>query len=510
MMKKQDSHLFVIFGASGDLTKRKIISALFSLYCQELIADNFAILGASMDSFTEESFRKDMKEALHEFGDKTTFNEKKLDEFINLIFYHTMRLDAADDYKELNDRIKSLQKKLHIKPNVLFYMATPPSLIRVIPEKLAGIGLNSEKEGWKRIIIEKPFGFDLNSAIEIHKGLKDSWEEHQIYRIDHYVGKETVQNILLTRFSNGIFEPIWNRNYIHHVEITSGESIGVENRGGYYDHSGALSDMVQNHLLHLTAITAMEPPSSLDPDAIRNEMLKVLQSLKPYKKSEVSKHVVRAQYLDTNIQNEKILGYREEKNIKPDSRTETFVAMKFFIDNWRWGGVPFYIRTGKRLPMRVTEVVIYFKPTPHFLFHNSARENLCNQLILRIQPDEGIEMKFDIKTPGETFEVEEANLDFHYSSLSDQRIPPAYERLLFDAQNGDSTLFSRAEEMIEAWRFLDPILTEWKENPHVPLYGYPAGTWGPPEADNLFKGEACGKWRQPCKNLSDNGIFCQL
>lgn len=509
-MKEQDSHLFVIFGASGDLTKRKIVSALFSLYTQNLIAEDFAILGAAMDSFTDESFRKDMKEALKEFGDETTFNKDKVDEFINMIFYHTMRLDEADDYKKLYERIKSLQKQRNLKPNILFYMATPPSLIGVVPEKLAGIGLNSEKEGWRRIIIEKPFGFDLKSALEIHQKLTVSWQEHQIYRIDHYVGKETVQNILVTRFSNGIFEPLWNRNYIQRVEITSGESIGVENRGGYYDHSGALSDMVQNHLLHLTAITAMEPPSSMNPDAIRNEMLKVLQSLRPYKKSEVAKNVVRGQYMEASIGNEKINSYRDEKGVQPNSKTETYVAMKFFIDNWRWGGVPFYIRTGKRLPMRVTEVVIHFKPTPHFLFHNTSHENLCNKLILRVQPDEGILMKFDIKIPGETFDVEEVNLDFHYSSLSDQRIPPAYERLINDAQNGDSTLFSRAQEMIEAWRFLDPVLSEWKDNPKVPLYGYPAGTWGPPEADKLFKGASCGLWRQPCKNLTDDGIYCQL
>ncbi|MBN2616172.1 MAG: glucose-6-phosphate dehydrogenase [Bacteroidales bacterium] len=509
-MKKEENHLFVIFGASGDLTKRKIISALFSLYTQNLLATNFAVLGASMDEFSDESFREDMKNALKKFGDETTYDEQRVDQFIRLLYYHTMKLDKDEEYKKLDDKIKSLQKKLNIEPNLLFYMATPPSLIGVIPEKLATIGLNNEKNGWKRIIIEKPFGFDLSSAMEIHQQLTGSWQEHQIYRIDHYVGKETVQNILVTRFSNGIFEPLWNRNYIQRVEITSGESIGVENRGGYYDHSGALSDMVQNHLLHLTAITAMEPPSSMNPDAIRNEMLKVLQSLKPYKKSEVAANVIRGQYLNATIGNEKINGYREEQGVTPNSKTETFVAMRFFIDNWRWGGVPFYIRTGKRLPMRVTEVVIHFKPTPHFLFHNSARENLCNKLVLRIQPDEGILMKFDIKTPGEEFDVEEAGLDFHYSSLSDQRIAPAYERLIYDAQNGDSTLFSRAEEMIEAWRFLDPILSEWKQNSTIPLYGYPAGTWGPPESDKLFRGENCGTWRQPCKNLSNDGIFCQL
>ncbi|MBN2639281.1 MAG: glucose-6-phosphate dehydrogenase [Bacteroidales bacterium] len=509
-MKKQESHLFVIFGASGDLTKRKIISALFSLYTQNLLAKNFAILGASMDGFSDESFRVSMKNALKEFGDETTYKEDKVNQFISLLYYHTMKFDNDGDFKKLNNKINKLQADLNIIPNLLFYMATPPSLIGVIPEKLATIGLNNENKGWKRIIIEKPFGFDLQSALEIHKKLTVSWQEHQIYRIDHYVGKETVQNILVTRFSNGIFEPLWNRNYIQRVEITSGESIGVENRGGYYDHSGALSDMVQNHLLHLTAITAMEPPSSMNPDAIRNEMLKVLQSLKPYKKSEVASHVIRGQYMGATIGNEKLNGYRDEKGVAQDSKTETFVAMKFFIDNWRWGGVPFYIRTGKRLPMRVTEVVIHFKPTPHFLFHNSSRENLCNKLVLRIQPDEGILMKFDIKTPGDGFDVKEAALDFHYSSLSDQRIPPAYERLIYDAQNGDSTLFSRAEEMIEAWRFLDPILKEWKQNPKTPLYGYPAGTWGPPESDQLFRGETCGTWRQPCKNLSDDGIFCQL
>lgn len=371
------------------------------------------------------------------------------------------------------------------------------------------MGLNNQNDGWKRLIIEKPFGYDLKSATKLKNQLLKHWAESQLFRIDHYLGKETVQNLLVTRFSNGIFEPLWNRNYVHHVEITSAESMGVEKRGGYYETAGALRDMVQNHLLQVAAFTAMESPSSLEPAAIRNEILKVFQSLRPIRKQDVKTQAIRGQYLASHIKKEAIPGYREEQGVDPHSTTETFAALKFYIDNWRWGGVPFYIRTGKRLPTRVTEVVIHFKATPHFLFSQNEGHSTANQLVIRIQPDEGILLKFGMKIPGAGFEVQNVNMDFHYSDLSHQRIPSAYERLLFDSIKGDSTLFARTEEVIEAWKFLSPVLEAWKTEKEIPLYGYPAGSWGPEKADDLIDDKDV-TWRYPCKNLSDDGIYCEL
>ncbi|MCX6224871.1 MAG: glucose-6-phosphate dehydrogenase, partial [Bacteroidia bacterium] len=307
----------------------------------------------------------------------------------------------------------------------------------------------------------------------------------------------------------GIFEPLWNRNYVHHVEITSAESLGVEKRGGYYEGSGALRDMIQNHLLQIVGLIAMEPPASMNSDAIRNETVKVLQSIRPYTTEDVIKSAIRGQYIGATIKGEKINGYREEEGVNPDSKTETFAALKFYIDNWRWGGVPFYIRTGKRLPTRVTEAVIHFKPTPHYLFTDKSKGESHNQLVIRIQPDEGILLKFGMKTPGAGFDVQNVNMDFHYSDLSIERIPAAYERLLLDSMTGDSTLFARGDAVMAAWEFLDPVLNEWKNNPCMPVYGYPAGTWGPQRADDLID-EKDITWRYPCKNLSDDGIYCEL
>ena len=335
------------------------------------------------------------------------------------------------------------------------------------------------------------------------------FDEEQIYRIDHYLGKETVQNLLVTRFSNGIFEPLWNRNYIHHVEITASESIGVEDRGGYYETSGALRDMLQNHLMQLVGLVAMEPPTNIEAQSIRNETLKVFESLRPIKKEEVAKYAIRGQYLAANVRGEEQKGYREEQGVDPDSRTETYAAVKFYIDNWRWGGVPFYIRSGKRLPTRVAEIVVYFKETPHRLFADECEMNdNYNQLILRIQPDAGVLMKFGLKVPGAGFKAETVNMDFHYSELSDAYLPSAYERLLLDSMRGDATLFTRGDAVEKAWEFVAPILDAWENDPSVPLYGYPSGTWGPETADALVEGVE--GWRYPCRNLADDGKYCEL
>ncbi len=506
-MNKNESLIFVIFGASGDLTRRKLVPALYALFVQNLLPKEFALLGVSRTEFTDNKFRAAMKSAIAEF--KEIDNTKKIDEFIRHIYYISVQFDKASSYQSLKQRLDILGNQLNIGGNTVYYLSTPPSLYGIIPQNLAAVGLNKQGNGWKRLIIEKPFGYDLKSALKLKDQLLKDWSEEQLFRIDHYLGKETVQNLLVTRFSNGIFEPLWNRNYIHHVEITSAESIGVEKRGGYYESSGALRDMVQNHLLHVVAFTAMESPSSLEPAAIRNEILKVFQSLRPIKKEEVKTCTIRGQYQAATIKNEKIKGYRKEAGVNPESMTETYAALKFYIDNWRWGGVPFYIRTGKRLPTRVTEVVIHFKPTPHFLFSQGFAPNSYNQLVIRIQPDEGILLKIGMKTPGAGFEVENVNMDFHYSELSNQRIPSAYERLIYDAMKGDSTLFARTEEVLEAWKFLSPVIKAWKNDGDIPVYGYPAGTWGPEGADDLFEDKDM-TWRYPCKNLSNDGTYCEL
>jgi glucose-6-phosphate 1-dehydrogenase len=506
-MNNTENHIYVIFGASGDLTKRKLIPAIYSLFVQNMLPDKFAMLGVSRTEFSDDEFRSNMKSAINEF--KEIDDDSKIDEFVKKIFYTSISFDETSTYKKLKERIAKLRDNNNISGNTIFYLSTPPSLYGTIPQHLAAVDLNKEVDGWKRLIIEKPFGYDLQSALKLKNELLKDWTEEQIFRIDHYLGKETVQNLLVTRFSNGIFEPLWNRNYINHVEITSAESIGVEKRGGYYELSGALRDMVQNHLLQVVGLTAMESPSSLEPIAIRNEILKVFQSLRPIKKEDVNNVAIRGQYLSSKIKGEQVPGYREEEEVNPESVTETYVALKFYIDNWRWGGVPFYIRTGKRLPTRVTEVVIHFKPTPHFLFSQNDVCQSCNQMVIRIQPDEGILLKFGMKTPGAGFDVQNVNMDFHYSDLSVQRIPSAYERLLYDTMKGDSTLFARTEEVLEAWKFLTPVIDCWKDDKDVPLFGYPAGTWGPENADDLIEDKKM-TWRYPCKNLSDDGVYCEL
>jgi len=506
-MNKNDNHIYVIFGASGDLTKKKLVPAIYSLFVQKLLPANFVLLGVSRTEFSDDEFRTSMKSTIKEY--KEIDDDSKIDEFIQKISYTSISFDETNTYHELNKKIVELRKNNHIDGNTIFYLSTPPSLYGVIPQHLASVGLNKQNDGWKRLIIEKPFGYDLDSAIKLKDQLLKDWKEGQIFRIDHYLGKETVQNLLVTRFSNGIFEPLWNRNYIHHVEITSAESIGVEKRGGYYESSGALRDMVQNHLLQIVGLTSMESPSSLEPIAIRNEILKVFQSLRPIKKEDVKNYTIRGQYISSQIKGEIVRGYRDEEGVNPESLTETYAALKFYIDNWRWGDVPFYIRTGKKLPTRVTEIVIHFKPTPHFLFAKNEMHNSCNQLIIRIQPDEGILLKVGMKTPGSGFEVQNVNMDFHYSDLSNQRIPSAYERLLYDTMKGDSTLFARTEEVLEAWKFLSPVIECWKNDKDVPLYGYPAGTWGPENADDLIENKIM-TWRYPCKNLSDDGVYCEL
>lgn len=508
-MQKPPGHILVIFGASGDLASRKLLPALCSLGCQSLLPESHAVIGVGRTEMSDEQFRDRMTEAvsLHAEGEKP--DEAQLDSFVSRLYYFPTAEYSFERDGKFTRYLGEIAERYGVAGNYIFYLATPPSMYESISRSLWAAGLLRREKGYRRVIIEKPFGYDLESGIRLNSVLHELIAEDQIFRIDHYLGKETVQNLLVTRFANGIFEPLWNRNYIDRVEITSAESIGVEDRGGYYDSSGALRDMVQNHLLQMVGLTAMEPPSSLDADAIRNEVQKVFQSLQPVKEEDVAKNVIRGQYTASVVRGVCLPGYRQERGVPRDSRTETYVAIKFFINNWRWGGVPFYIRTGKRLPTRVTEIVIHFRPTPHHLFRRAEGKLNANQLIIRIQPDEGILLKFDMKEPGSGFNVKNVNMDFHYSDLANIRVPSAYERLLYDVMMGDSTLFSRDDEVETAWKFLQPVQNAWKSDTSIKVFGYPAGTWGPEFANDLIEG-ADLTWRYPCKNLADDGLYCEL
>jgi glucose-6-phosphate 1-dehydrogenase len=482
--------------------------ALYALYNQQLLPSGFRVMGVSRSDMTTEAFRKKMKEGISKFSEEIHLNEKQIDDYLGKVSYLSIDMSASEEYYRLKSVLEDLNTGATAGGNYLFYLSTPPGLFGIIASNLGKTDLNHMKDGFRRLIVEKPYGFDLESCTALNDTLHGSFREEQIFRIDHYLGKESVQNLLVMRFSNGFFEPLWNRNYIDHVEITSAESLGMEGRGGYYENAGALRDMLQNHLLQLVSLTAMEPPSSMEPEAIRNETLKVLHSLKPIRAEDVNDQVIRGQYVASRIRGTVVPGYREEKGVNPESRTETYVAMKFYIDNWRWGGVPFYIRTGKRLPTRVTEVVIHFKPTPMNLFRQVGNSQRCNQLIIRIQPDEGILLTFGLKQPGTGFNVKIVSMDFHYSRLSHIHLPSAYERLIYDAMTGDHTLFAHTDAVEAAWKFVTPIQKAWAANPHQKIHGYPAGTWGPEFADHLIgSGEG---WRYPCKNLAGDGDYCEL
>lgn len=476
-MKKTDNQALVIFGASGDLTKRKLIPAVFNLYTSGLLPECYAVLGVSRSEFSDEAYRDKVVFNNEHILSKPEATEKNLKGFAGLIYYQAINTKNVSDYRKLKKRLNQIDEGLC--NNYIFYLSTPPSLYETVAAGLAGAGLNTEEAGWRNLIIEKPFGYNLESARALNRHLLSFFNEDQLYRIDHYLGKETVQNIFVTRFANAIFEPIWNRNYINRVEITAAESVGVEKRGGYYDGSGALRDMVQNHLMQLVAFAAMEPPVRVDAESIRNEKLKVFQSLRPLSDQDIRKQVIRGQYLESEIGGEKVPGYRQEEGVNPESKTETYVALKFFIDNWRWKDVPFYIRTGKKLPTRVTEVIIHFQPNHHHLFaDDKALANSQNRLVMRIQPDEGIRLKFDMKIPGAGFNTEQVNMDFMYNQLTDVYVPDAYERLILDCMQGDATLYSRGDELEAAWEFVDPVLNLWEKDDAIPVVGYPAGTRG--------------------------------
>ncbi len=508
-MKKIENQALVIFGASGDLTHRKLIPAVFNLYISNSLPDGYVVLGVGRSKFSDIDFRKKVKESIQKIAHDKKVSEKIIDEFLSKTFYIRIDTDNGKEYALLKDRLQELNAEFDLHNNYIFYLSTPPKLYPVISEHLHSQKLTTDNDGFRRIIIEKPFGHDLASAQKLNRKLLQFFKEEQIYRIDHYLGKETVQNLMVTRFANGIYEPLWNRNYIQHIEITAAESIGVENRGGYYDQTGALRDMIQNHLLQVLSLVAMEPPSKITPRDIHYEKMKVFRSLRSLDKNNLENNVIRGQYTEGNVRGKLFASYREEENVDKNSRTETYAAMKIFIDNWRWQDVPFYIRTGKRMPTRVTEVVIHFKPSPTKLFTNRVDNSCDNLLIIRIQPDEGILLKTGMKVPGNGYEVKPVNMDFHYSDLNDHYIADAYERLILDCMIGDNTLFMSADNSEITWKFVQPILDYWEKDDNATLYGYPAGSWGPNVADDLIDGEK-NTWRYPCKNLADDGVYCEL
>src|SRR4051812_18303699 len=483
-----DPCIMVIFGAAGDLTRRKLIPALYNLAKAELLSREFAILGVAHNQMSDDDFRKKLADDTKQYAGSDI--DRNIWEWFNRRLYY-MTADFADKniYAQLKSKLGELDKQHSTHGDYFFYLATAPAFFGPIVEQLAGVGLMDEKDGyWRRVIVEKPFGHDLESAKALNQQLLKVAKEHQIYRIDHYLGKETVQNILAFRFANGIFEPIWNRRYIDHVQISVAETVGVEQRGSYYDTAGALRDMVPNHIMQLISLTSMEPPVSFEANAVRDEQAKVLHAIQPLSSEEVLSRTVRGQYGAGIENNERVPGYRTEESVPPDSRTETFVAMKLAIDNWRWADVPFYLRTGKRLAAQTTEIVIQFRRAPFVLFRDTPVENLMpNQLVLHIQPQEGISLQFAAKVPGPIMRLGAVDMNFNYADYFGTQPSTGYERLLHDCMIGDATLFQRADMVEAGWCVVSPVLDVWKALPPRNFPNYPGGSWGPKEADELME-----------------------
>lgn len=483
----------VIFGATGDLAKRKLIPALFVLSQEHLLPPGFAVLGFGRKKKDDEAFRKEMREAILKHSRVEAPDSAILEGFLQNVFYCQGDYDDVMSFEALGRRLQELETVHHLGPNRLFYLATPPEMFEPTLEHLGKCGLNRRQECWTRVIIEKPFGRDLKTARALNAVASSAFDESQIYRIDHYLGKENVQNILVFRFANGIFEPIWNRRYIDNVQITVAETLGVENRAGYFDQSGMLRDIVQNHVMQLLCLTAMEAPVGVHGDAVRSEKVKVLQSLRVPGPDEVGICSIRGQYAAGAIAGKRVPGYTDETGILPESQTETYFAHKFHIDNWRWSGVPFYVRAGKRLPRRVTEISIEFKHAPLHLF-NFAGPPLPNLLIMTIQPDEGIALRFYSKIPGQETRVRPVLMDFNYNSSFGGELPEAYEHLLLEAMLGDATLFTRADEVELSWEYFEPVLS-WMQNRPGNVSRYEAGTWGPTESEEML-GRDGRRWRR--------------
>jgi glucose-6-phosphate 1-dehydrogenase len=489
-----DPCAIIIFGASGDLTRRKLIPALYDLATGECLAPRFAIVGYSRTPMSDDEFRHACEEAARSSSESETPNGKKWAAFAKNLNYVAGAYDQAEGFANLARRLDELDKQNGLHGNRLFYLSTPPEVYSQIVEQLghAGLAKPRDDKSWVRIIIEKPFGRDRDSAVKLNQAVLRVFQESQVYRIDHYLGKETVQNLLVFRFGNGIFEPLWNRNYVDHVQITAAETLGVEHRAAFYDNTGALRDMIQSHMLQLASLVALEPPATFDATAVRNEKIKVLQSIRPYTADHIEHSVVRAQYGPGNLNGKDVPGYSAEPDVRAGSTTETFVATKLLIDNWRWAGVPFYLRTGKRLPLRATEIAIQFRRAPHIVFREKNLEP--NWLLLNIQPDEGITLSFSAKLPGPEMLIKNVSMDFCYRASFGAGSPSAYSTLLNDCMRGDATLFDRADSVEAAWSLVDPILSYWNRDAASRIPTYAAGSWGPRAADQLMERDG-RRWR---------------
>ncbi len=502
LQRPDEANTFIIFGASGDLTRRKLIPALYNLACANLLPHDFAVIGFAVTPMDDASFRETLHEAIQESKEACAYNAQVWDTFTQHLHYITADFLSPEGYQALAERLKEFEAKDGGRGNRLFYLATPPSFYADIVERLGthDLVVNSAqvKDVWTRVIIEKPFGHDLRSALDLNTSIHKTLQEDQIYRIDHYLGKETVQNIMAFRFANAIIEPIWNRRYIDHVQITAAETLGVEHRGGYYEQAGCLRDMFQNHLLQILSIVAMEPPVKYGGTSVRDRKADVLKSIVPINPESLAENAVRGQYGPGKLGGANVQGYRQEEGVNPASNTETFVALKLFVDTWRWADVPFYLRSGKRLPQKLTEIVIQFKRVPHLFFHLTPEDQMEPNLItIRIQPDEGISLRFGAKMPGPGMHLRQVQMNFNYSEAFKVEPTTAYETLLLDAMQGDQTLFNRSDAVEQAWTVLEPLQDIWQAT--KPFQGFPnygAGTWGPSTADALLAKDGRA-WRNP-------------
>jgi glucose-6-phosphate 1-dehydrogenase len=496
----------IILGASGDLAHRKLMPALFHLMSDGLLADDFRVIGVGRSQMSDDQFRETIRKALATSLSEGTLEPSLWKDFSRRLAYVDGDLGSDATYVDLLGRLTTLERanESRNRPTLgrLFYLALPPSAYETALVHLSKSGLaprvtDADRRPWIRIVIEKPFGHSLESARALNRVIRSRFSEHQIFRIDHYLGKETVQNLLVFRFANSIFEPVWNRDHVHHVQITAAESVGVEHRAGYYEEAGVVRDMVQNHLLQLLALTAMEPPVTFRADAVRSEKVKVLAAIRPIRGEDVRKYAVLGQYGAGSIGGTRVKGYREEKGVAADSTTPTYAALRLLIDNWRWQGVPFFLRSGKRMPYRATEIAIRFREPPHLMFPLAPGEGIApNVLRFRIQPNEGISLCFEVKVPDHDFRMATATMDFSYSAGFGRSSHSAYETLLVDCMLGDATLFTRSDAAEATWRLVDPIITAWEQAPGGRLPNYSAGEWGPPEADALIAGDGA-EWRMP-------------
>ena len=491
----------VIFGASGDLAERKIIPALYYLSREGILPDGFCVIGCGRTQLTDDQFRAKMQQAVTEFLHLTPEENAAFPEqFGRRLFYLSGNFSESPAYEQLTTRLEALDRERGTSGNRLYYLATPPSFFPVVVTRLGAAGLAKPEDparGWTRIVVEKPFGRDLASARELNRTVTSVFSEDQVYRIDHYLGKETVQNLLVFRFANGVFEPIWNRRYIDHVQITVAEDLGVEARGSYYEEAGLLRDMIQNHVMQLMSLVAMEPPATFQASAVRDEKAKVLRSIRPIPLDRINEYAVRGQYREGFARGQMVPAYRSEPKVSPNSTTETFAALKFYIDDWRWADVPFYLRSGKRMARRASEISIQFRRVPHLLFRGTPCDRIePNLLTIHIQPDEGMSLRFSAKLPGPVMQIRPVTMNFRYGEVFGASPPTAYETLLLDCMLGDATLFNREDAVELSWELVDPILERWRQDGEEGLVFYESGGWGPPEADAFIAADGRA-WEQP-------------